>query len=214
MADSAIKAFERGTPAGNALHKLYGGKKSMDSTLDPVLLKQIQKMRAAKEAQEQPKVPVVPKSRAHVNVPRLRGKATNDVLDEFRRMPWYAFSRKPEHVIKKELRDVTPGPAPMPKGPLITDKDKLKLEQIMEFGEVLPEGPVVRRQPQKATERDRCLKLFNDIVKEIEERKEFMAEMEAQGRHKEFALKINGEISERIDELRKLDKILRSLPDE
>lgn len=67
---------------------------------------------------------------------------------------------------------------------------------MMAYGsDIVPEAKITNPQPvsqQDEVEADR----FDEIVKEIEERREFLQEMEALGRGKEYRNKIMTEISQ------------------
>lgn len=65
----------------------------------------------------------------------------------------------------------------------------------MTFGcEVAPKSSVARPQPEP--EDDIELDRFDEILKEIEERKEFLEEMEALGQGKNYRTKLMTEISQ------------------
>lgn len=213
----AFRAFERGTPAGNKLFHLYN-KKSMDSTLDPELLARLQQRRREQEAITQPKPVVVPKSRAHVNVPKpARPQPTAEQIAEYKLS--MIAKRKSAKQIDAERRLEAPPEAPVPSRPLITDKDKLKLQQKFEFGEVLPE--VTNRAPRRPpTDAERLQDRFEELREEIAERKQFLAEMKDQGpkstlgganpaERRATEVRLMNEISDRIAEMKEIDDKLR-----
>ena len=82
-------------------------------------------------------------------------------------------------------------------------KEKEKLQNVMAFGsEVAPKSSVAKPlpEPEEQTEVDR----FEEILKEIEERKEFLDEMEALGQGNNYRAKLTTEISQ-VNFYHKLD---------
>jgi hypothetical protein len=74
-------------------------------------------------------------------------------------------------------------------------KEKQKLQNVMAFGsELEPAVPTMARPhpAQDETEVDR----FEEVMKEIEERKEFLEEMEALGQGHKYKTKLMTEISQ------------------
>lgn len=66
---------------------------------------------------------------------------------------------------------------------------------MMTFGcEVAPESSLARPRPEPKYETE--LDRFDEILKEIEERKEFLEEMEALGQGKNYRTKLMTEISQ------------------
>ena len=79
-------------------------------------------------------------------------------------------------------------------------KEKEKLQNVMTYGsETAPTSMVVRPQavPEDETEVDR----FDEVLKEIDERREFLEEMEALGQGKNYRAKVMTEISQVSDKL-------------
>ena len=222
----SYKTFERGTAAGNKLYNLYH-KKPMDSTLDRDLLERLQKMRKEKDDAARLAVTpaVVPKSKAHVVVPKFgRPKRSSSMV-----MP-RGGGKKSEDAIAQEKRvDVPPAAPAARRG--ITAKDKLKLQHIMEFGEALPEPGTVglggggaspqRRLPP--SERDTRVAHFTMLAQEVDERKQFLADMNGDGASamecckkpgdkRATELRIMNEIGDRVDEMKSVDDWLRNRP--
>ena len=88
---------------------------------------------------------------------------------------------------------------------------KEALQQKIEFGYVLPELPSesnssrhVALPPKPKSEEDI---LRNQIVEEIDERREFLQSMRAAGRGKEHEDAILSQISERVADLKKLEEL-------
>eukprot|EP00744_Colponema_vietnamica_P012181 GILI01017102.1.p1 GENE.GILI01017102.1~~GILI01017102.1.p1 ORF type:complete len:255 (+),score=55.93 GILI01017102.1:78-842(+) len=142
MSKESYKSFGRGTPAGNAVYNLYNGKKTMDSTLDPDLLARLQKMRKEKDEAEKNTVKpkVVPKSQAHVNVPKPsngRKPPSAEQVAEWRLQALGRRKRMDDILVDTQSSSAAVS-APHYSKPARTDADKTKLQQIMEHGEELP----------------------------------------------------------------------------
>ena len=77
-------------------------------------------------------------------------------------------------------------------------KEKQKLQNVMAFGSEAEPIPTVARpqplSPQDETEVDR----FEEVMREIEERKEFLEEMEVLGEGQKYRTKLMTEISQVI----------------
>ena len=71
-------------------------------------------------------------------------------------------------------------------------------------------APAPRQRPR--TEREQLEVMFDKVMREIEERQEFLAEMEGLGRANEHRHTINAEIKERVRELSKIDALIKSAP--
>lgn len=224
----AAAQFGRGTPAGNAIFKLYN-KKSMDSTLDPELLARLQKMRKEKEAQEAAatKVKVVPKSQVHVSVPKFSGRqkasAEQIALSRLEAMG----HRKREADIREEASSQPPAPPPQPARPLITEADKDKLVQIFQFGEALPAitdsnhvklsgANAVRFR--KPNESDILESRFDELGDLLREKRQYLADVKsglAGGKNpvdrRQTELIVTNEIASTIAEMKEIDEKLRKL---
>ncbi|XP_063283502.1 UPF0193 protein EVG1 [Pelobates fuscus] len=83
------------------------------------------------------------------------------------------------------------------------NKEKSKLQHIMATGKDLPEPKCATPQMEEPLEeKDR----FDELVAEIQERWDFLGEMEALGRGKQYSNMINTEISQKLRELEVIDK--------
>uniref|UniRef100_A0A4W5NXP0 Si:dkey-43k4.3 n=1 Tax=Hucho hucho TaxID=62062 RepID=A0A4W5NXP0_9TELE len=84
------------------------------------------------------------------------------------------------------------------------EKEKRRLQNILATGqeEPRPSHPRNISLDQGPEERDR----FQEVLDEIEERKEFLEEMTALGKGKQYHNIINTEISQKIRELEVIDK--------
>uniref|UniRef100_A0A2K6S6Z9 Chromosome 22 open reading frame 23 n=1 Tax=Saimiri boliviensis boliviensis TaxID=39432 RepID=A0A2K6S6Z9_SAIBB len=96
----------------------------------------------------------------------------------------------------------TPGTCELLKGDL--EKEKQRLQNIFATGkdpEERKRKARPRRQEAPAPEQDR----FEELVKEIQERKEFLADMEALGQGKRYRGIILAEISQKLREMEDID---------
>uniref|UniRef100_UPI00398F5A72 UPF0193 protein EVG1-like n=1 Tax=Pristiophorus japonicus TaxID=55135 RepID=UPI00398F5A72 len=85
------------------------------------------------------------------------------------------------------------------------EKEKQRLQNIMATGKDVPEAnqkQKLRKEQDEAPEIDR----FEELCNEIEERREFLEQMEAVGRGKDFRAIIHTEISQKIYEMEEIDK--------
>ncbi|CAH1247337.1 C22orf23 [Branchiostoma lanceolatum] len=95
---------------------------------------------------------------------------------------------------------------PRPKKAVCTDKEKERLGSLMAYGEEPPEVTPARMaellSPEPTVEKDR----FEELQAEIEERTEFLEEMERLGRGKNYRTIIRTEISQKIREMEIIDR--------
>ncbi|XP_040041842.2 UPF0193 protein EVG1 isoform X1 [Gasterosteus aculeatus] len=87
------------------------------------------------------------------------------------------------------------------------EKEKRRLQNILATGEEEPKPASYRNvpacpNPEVAEQKDR----YQEVLDEIEERRQFLADMSSLGEAKQYVNIINTEISQRILELRVLDK--------
>uniref|UniRef100_UPI0037E714E7 UPF0193 protein EVG1 n=1 Tax=Semicossyphus pulcher TaxID=241346 RepID=UPI0037E714E7 len=84
------------------------------------------------------------------------------------------------------------------------EKEKRKLQNILATGQEEPKAELLQKVPacQNPEERDQ----YQEVLHEIEERKQFLADMVSLGQEKQYINIINTEISQRIRELEVLDK--------
>lgn len=85
-------------------------------------------------------------------------------------------------------------------------KEKKRLQNIMACGKERDEVVPARSDTQDQKEKEEEVDRFHEVLQEIEERKTFLAEMEALGKGKEYRARIMAEISQRIRELELIDK--------
>ncbi|XP_072240528.1 UPF0193 protein EVG1 [Leuresthes tenuis] len=87
------------------------------------------------------------------------------------------------------------------------EKEKRRLQGILATGKdestaVVPQKNPARHKPDAPEERDR----YQEVFDEIEERRQFLADMAALGQEKQYINIINTEISQRIRELELLEQ--------
>ncbi|XP_068176999.1 UPF0193 protein EVG1 [Antennarius striatus] len=86
------------------------------------------------------------------------------------------------------------------------EKEKRRLQNILETGQEEPTGSSSRNVPvchnSEVVESDR----YEEVLNEIEERRQFLTDMAALGREKQYLNIINTEISQKIRELKLLEK--------
>ncbi|KFO81703.1 UPF0193 protein EVG1, partial [Cuculus canorus] len=87
------------------------------------------------------------------------------------------------------------------------EKEKERLQNILAMGKEVVEHNVkrmpVQRKEEEIPERDR----FEELVNEVQERKEFLAEMEALGQGKKYRSIVLTEISQKIREMEIIGKM-------
>lgn len=75
-------------------------------------------------------------------------------------------------------------------------KEKQKLQNVMAFGSEAEPTPTVARPQPLIPDDEREVDRFDEVMKEIEERKEFLEEMEALGQGQKYRTKLMTEISQ------------------
>eukprot|EP01062_Namystynia_karyoxenos_P075152 TRINITY_DN7234_c0_g1_i1.p1 TRINITY_DN7234_c0_g1~~TRINITY_DN7234_c0_g1_i1.p1 ORF type:complete len:262 (+),score=101.88 TRINITY_DN7234_c0_g1_i1:95-787(+) len=215
----AYRTFERGTPAGDALFRLYGGKKQMYSTVDEELLRRARELRLQREREAAgPKPKVQPKSRARVAVPRPTGRVGR--ADDSQASGYSFLPARPgkrlEPASRADLFAIQAERAAQPAPPRrhISEQDKDRLVQFMahngERPPSPPELPPVKPKPrQPPTELESLRELFAEVEQEVQERREFLADMRRAGQGKKYEAQIKAEVAERVQQLRSIDRMIR-----
>eukprot|EP01010_Urceolus_cornutus_P000221 NODE_1031_length_1151_cov_240.168784_g783_i0.p1 GENE.NODE_1031_length_1151_cov_240.168784_g783_i0~~NODE_1031_length_1151_cov_240.168784_g783_i0.p1 ORF type:complete len:210 (-),score=59.47 NODE_1031_length_1151_cov_240.168784_g783_i0:425-1054(-) len=206
-----MSAFGRGTPAGNLIHNLYN-KPSMPSTFDEDLARRLADARMKREAEARPKVKPIPKSQAHIKAPRMTGRRAAPYTEMVKLHPLPPhYGRKAAAQIEAEMAQDACQPIVFPDRKFISPADKQELQTWMEYdGDV----PVIAPPPPRPPTPPPVVpmskkKLFVEIVKEIDERKDFLTEMRSLGKAGEIEAKVKQEISQRLVELKKLDRLIK-----
>ncbi|KAM4721699.1 UPF0193 protein EVG1 [Rhinophrynus dorsalis] len=86
------------------------------------------------------------------------------------------------------------------------NKEKCRLQNIMATGKDLPERPRLAAPQVEELEEEEERDRFEELEEEIQERWDFLQEMEALGRGKEYYSIINTEISQKLREMEVIDK--------
>ncbi|XP_028415882.1 UPF0193 protein EVG1 homolog [Dendronephthya gigantea] len=111
--------------------------------------------------------------------------------------------------IQQRLANEEEQPYRPPPGKCITEKDKRILQNTMAYGEegaaMIEETPRPRK-PQREAKPEPEVDRFDEVVQLIEERKEFLDDMERLGQGKKYRSIIAAEISQGIRELEMIDK--------
>uniref|UniRef100_A0A3B1K2K8 Si:dkey-43k4.3 n=1 Tax=Astyanax mexicanus TaxID=7994 RepID=A0A3B1K2K8_ASTMX len=84
------------------------------------------------------------------------------------------------------------------------EKEKRRLQNIFATGQEEPQLSVPQTQPPKRAEETHTDR-FQEVLDEIEERRQFLEEMTALGRGRDYNHIINFEISQKIKELELID---------
>ncbi len=158
----------------------------------------------------QPKPKVIPKSRAHVDVPSfIPAREEGPALPS-------CPGRRPQATISKIVEAEVPPSPPKPARPAITEKEKDRLAHRMAFGEDPPLPPPKRvaliPPYDPDPERTQLEAMFDEVRREIRERKEFLEEMRRLGKADKFEPKLQLEIQDRIREMKRLDADIKKLP--
>lgn len=90
-------------------------------------------------------------------------------------------------------------------GKHISEKDKRALQNKMAYGIEVPDAVKQTKQDKYVTQPETTDE-FEEILKEINERRQFLTDMEELGRGKEFRTIIETEISQKIHDLEVIDK--------
>ncbi|EDO36841.1 predicted protein [Nematostella vectensis] len=89
----------------------------------------------------------------------------------------------------------------------ISTEEKRKLQNVMAYGEHGKEiGMKKPAKPASKSMEEVEVDRFDEVLQEIEERKQFLEEMESLGQGKKYRTVINTEISQKIRELELIDK--------
>ena len=75
-------------------------------------------------------------------------------------------------------------------------KEKQKLQNVMAFGSEVEPAPTLARPKPLCSEEETELDRFEEVIKEIEERREFLEEMETLRQGHKYRTKVMTEISQ------------------
>merc|ERR1719494_426590 len=115
--------------------------------------------------------------------------------------------KRPKEVIDRMKAQNPPEKYKPPPGKMITQEDKDKFRKKMAYGDCNhPEPTSRKRVPRSDGPDEDTTDEFDEVLRQIDERKEFLQEMEALGEGKKYRQIINTEISQKIRELELIDK--------
>jgi len=220
-------AFERGSPAGRALFKLYDGDcagKKIGNRISQKNSDAHRRMLA--EGKLVPKK-VDPSKWGRREVQHVEPKVSYPIVygapaevDRFENpgRPGYGGGKRKEDIIKITNKildlEIQAQPIPEPSRPLIGEVEKNRYARHLEFNGAAPADITIesikeknaKKQPRKPLTRlEELEKLFDDITTEIEDRHKFLADMEAMGMKEKYEKQTMQEVSQRITQLQKLD---------
>ncbi|EPY28242.1 hypothetical protein STCU_05230 [Strigomonas culicis] len=180
--DKTADVFGRGTPAGDAIYRAYHHP-TKPSTLDPELAARLARMREERQREEAARIKVkpIPKSQAPINAPRVgQGKrATAEQIAQWRlsQIP----HRKAQTQIEAELRVHPPQPSPTYKRAPMTEAEKDRLAEVMQFGQELPKPKeltgVNRARYNKLDQRAKLKDEFKRLEREAQHIRDELAEL-------------------------------------
>eukprot|EP01059_Diplonema_ambulator_P021095 TRINITY_DN35104_c0_g1_i1.p1 TRINITY_DN35104_c0_g1~~TRINITY_DN35104_c0_g1_i1.p1 ORF type:complete len:236 (+),score=62.35 TRINITY_DN35104_c0_g1_i1:35-709(+) len=215
--EDAYKTFERGTPAGDMLYKLYNGKKTMDSTLDRDLLQRLQEQRRRREAMLRPKPKVIPKSQTKINVPRPTGYVRNSDIHSCGRLGPPTTGKRLAPLAKDFKM-----PEPPPARKLLGEEEKERLASLMYQRQLPPLPTSATASPRYSQHKSRFEKRvahIDTLKTQFSEMQQELSEQQAQldthtksvhlprSRKKEAALR--EAVANTITRLRSLDQLIQ-----
>ena len=201
----------RGSPAGRALFKLYGGDQARTAGARFSQRNRARHSRALERGYVPPKVEPLPEPREapKVSVPKF-----------VRRSPLASVSsREIAYLTMPTKKKVDQGApfepdVPVPRRPALDDREKRRFAKYMEWNGKPPERrarePPPRREAREKSELEVLEELFAAVTGEVEERGEFLRQMGARG-DRQYEAQVRAEVSARVAELRKIDGMIRGL---
>lgn len=152
------------------------------------------------------------------NAPLTEAQAVKEQFEHAKRNHRPAVRPKLVSELENERRRVEVPFVPAPSRRLIGEEGKLRFQRLREFNGRLPEEQAwakpMRDEPKpkekkNITAKEQAETLFGQVVREIEEREQFLLEMTSAGRGASYETAIKAEISERVRTLKKLDSTIR-----
>jgi len=166
--------------------------------------------------------PAAPK----VAVPRVgRGTRATDELQDDRgktyfhyQLRWGGRRSKAEIIAEMEADWAVPSSMPRPSKAPMDDAEKDRLVTMMRWRgkppEVTPEEVAAQLRTRKGaaaparTRAQELEELFEQTLKEIDDRRQFLQDMRSQGKAAEYEAQIQTEIQQRIADLKQLDDMI------
>jgi hypothetical protein len=221
--DNPWDLLGRGSSAGRALFSLYSGDlagrqagNKYSQRNREKFIKQLQTVNRAFEEQKLEKPKAIPKSQVRVTVPKFNKKKSSVKSSGYGQAP---VGKKPAHQIKKELKVLEEDlrhEKPRPRRELIGDQEKTRYATLLEWNgkpppEITSDDYVPKKMRGRRTEKEELRDLFDATVREIDERKAFLEEMKAAGKGPAMLQQIKTEITTRIQDTRRIDKLMQEL---
>eukprot|EP00658_Telonema_sp_P-2_P054217 TRINITY_DN43144_c0_g2_i1.p1 TRINITY_DN43144_c0_g2~~TRINITY_DN43144_c0_g2_i1.p1 ORF type:complete len:227 (+),score=58.96 TRINITY_DN43144_c0_g2_i1:134-814(+) len=123
----------------------------------------------------------------------------------------FVDKRKAEGKIAVQTNQYAEEPLPLWQPSLSSEDRKNQLQKKFEFhGQPKPRNAPLVSLPKKKDRRSEAQRLFDETEAEIAERTEFLEDMRAMGKGKEYEASIMAEIAERTRDLRTLHKHIES----
>ncbi|KXZ47974.1 hypothetical protein GPECTOR_31g336 [Gonium pectorale] len=214
--EGAWKQFGRDNPAGKALYKLYN--KDATKQLGNAYHNKNKVVHDKKLATGWTPPPVAEPPRPKPQRPQVEvPKFPRRIEYETARVDFIP-RRRPLEVIQREIDAeydrMRSAPQPPPNRPLLDEKEKSRLAELMRYRGKLPaitpeQLAEQRKHAPRKTERQQLEEMFEQIVGEINERREFLRDLEAAGRLRlETVHTVRAEIQQRVTELQRVDELL------
>lgn len=225
----AYKLHGRDSPAGKALYKLYGGEKQAKKVGLSYSQANREKQQAKVESGWTPP-PILPPpkpdiQRPSISYPKFGHSKLSSGPDAFSAPVDQIPRRRRADLIQAQLTEDAEqqrkaGP-PLPRGPLMGEAEKQRCADAMRFRgkvpEITPEQRATQlkarsKSNQSKSELETLQELFDATLAEIEERKQFLSEMEAKGAlSRDTVHQIRAEIRLRIDDMQKIDRLIQQV---
>jgi len=139
--------------------------------------------------------------------------------------------RRPGDVILREMKEdqqrAREALPPRSRGPVLDDAEKDRLAELMRYRGKVPAEYVTADEREAAarhrgvrkealrSQRDELQMLFQETMQEIEERQAFLREMQSNGALKrDHVHQLQAEIKKRVEDMNRIDRMLRELDGE
>jgi hypothetical protein len=223
----AYRLHGRDSPAGKALYKLYGGDKQAKKAGLSFSQANRERHQAKLDSGWTPP-PIEPPPRQEVMrpsiaYPKFGHSKLSSGPDDFSAPVDQIPRRRRADVIQAALAEEAEHQrrvVPLPRGPLLGEAEKQRCADAMRFRgkvpEITPEQRAAQLRARKASQGKNELEtlqdLFDATLAEIEERKQFLAEMEAKkALSQDRVHQIRAEIRQRVDDMQKIDRLIQQI---
>lgn len=209
------KEFGKHSEAGKLLYELYGVRYRPDKYVNYPKLK----LKIKEEKEKQIKVSAFKEAAKKIDY----SLPHKPVYSQFSKLDFIP-KRKKETAIKKELESIKSSMKPIQSGIVVNRKKQIeRLQDNFQFQErtVMPKGARLpglknvnvqdeeteRKPIRRLSKREELDVLYNNIMKEIDERYEHLNDMKCLGK-KNMDVILMGEIKERIEDLKRIQKMI------